>query len=153
MRPSWRNLKHANQWTMTLGNYAFNIRRCPVADVTVDDVLEVLKPIWQSKPETASRLRGRIERVLDATEAQGLRFGENPARWRGHPDPLLPKRQRLTRGHHAAMPSADVPDPMIEFPELDVHDSCKSYRWCSSWPWRQHGKLHAAHSLHKSCST
>lgn len=109
MKPSWRNEKHASQWQMTLGNYAFTIRRLPVADVSVEDVLEVLKPIWLAKPETASRLRGRIERVLDAAKAQGLRVGENPARWRGHLDQLLPKRQRLTRGHHAAMAYPDVP--------------------------------------------
>ena len=77
--------------------------------ITTDDVLSVLKPLWNEKPETASRLRGRIERVLDAAKAQGLRSGENPARWRGHLDQLLPKRQRLTRGHHAAMNFADVP--------------------------------------------
>jgi integrase len=68
-----------------------------------------LKPLWNEKSETASRLRGRIERVLDAAKAQGLRSGENPARWRGHLDQLLPKRQRLTRGHHAAMSYAELP--------------------------------------------
>src|ERR1700758_862022 len=77
--------------------------------ITTDDVLSVLRPLWQDKPETASRLRGRIERVLDAAKAQGLRSGENPARWRGNLGQLLPKRQRLTRGHHAAMGYADVP--------------------------------------------
>ena len=71
--------------------------------------MSVLKPLWNEKPETASRLRGRIERVLDAAKAQGLRTGENPARWRGHLDQLLPKRQGLTRGHHAAMNYAEVP--------------------------------------------
>jgi len=81
----------------------------PVDKITTDDVLSVLKPLWNDKPETASRLRGRIERVLDAAKAKGLRSGENPARWRGHLDQLLPKRQRLTRGHHAAMPYVDVP--------------------------------------------
>jgi len=80
-----------------------------VEKITTDDVLLVLKPVWDKKPETASRVRGRIERVLDAAKAQGLRSGENPARWRGHLDQLLPKRQRLTRGHHAAMPYDDVP--------------------------------------------
>jgi integrase len=72
-------------------------------------VLSALRPLWNDKPETASRLRGRIERVLDAAKAQWLRNGENPARWRGHLDQLLPKRQRLTRGHHAAMSYGDVP--------------------------------------------
>ena len=77
--------------------------------IATDDVLSVLKPLWNAKPETASRLRGRIERVLDAAKAQGFRSGENPARWRGHLDQLLPKRQRLTRGHHAAMNYSDLP--------------------------------------------
>ena len=67
-------------------------------------MLAVLTPIWQAKAETASRLRGRIEKVLDAAKAKGYREGENPARWRGHLDHLLPKRSKLTRGHHAAMP-------------------------------------------------
>jgi integrase len=109
MRPSWRNKKHAAQWEMTLRDYAAPLRRLPVDKVTTDDVLSVLKPLWNSKPETASRLRGRIERVLDAAKAKGLRSGENPARWRGHLDQLLPKRQQLTRGHHAAMDYADLP--------------------------------------------
>ena len=84
MRPSWRNGKHAAQWEMTLREYAAPLRRLPVDKITTDDVLSVLKPLWNEKPETASRLRGRIERVLDAAKAQGLRSGENPARWRGH---------------------------------------------------------------------
>jgi integrase len=109
MRPSWRNEKHAAQWKMTLLHYAAPLRRLPVDKISTDDVLSVLKPMWNAKPETASRLRGRIERVLDAAKAQGLRSGENPARWRGHLDQLLPKRQRLTRGHHAAMAYAEVP--------------------------------------------
>jgi integrase len=109
MRPSWRNGKHAAQWEMTLRDYAAPLRRLPVDSITTDDVLSVLKPLWNDKSETASRLRGRIERVLDAAKAQGLRTGENPARWRGHLDQLLPKRQRLTRGHHAAMSFAKVP--------------------------------------------
>ena len=109
MRPSWRNEKHAAQWEMTLRHYAKPLRRLPVDKITTEDVLSVLKPFWNDKPETASRLRGRIERVLDAAKARGLRNGENPARWRGHLDQLLPKRQRLIRGHHAAMASADVP--------------------------------------------
>jgi integrase len=108
MRPSWRNGKHAGQWEMTLREYAAPLRRLPADKITTDDVFSVLKPLWNDKPETASRLRGRIERVLDAAKAQGLRSGENPARWRGHLDHLLPKRQRLTRGHHPAMPYADV---------------------------------------------
>jgi len=109
MRPSWRNAKHAAQWQMTLQRYAAPLRRLPVDEVGTDGVLSVLKPLWNVKPETASRVRGRVERVLDAAKAQGLRSGENPARWRGHLDQLLPKRQRLTRGHHAAMAYVEVP--------------------------------------------
>src|SRR5262249_38719171 len=69
MKPSWRNAKHAAQWTMTLQNYAAPLRPLPVDAITTEDVLSVLKPIWNEKPETASRLRGRIERVLDAAKA------------------------------------------------------------------------------------
>lgn len=109
MRPGWRNAKHAAQWEMTLREYAAPLRHLPVDKITTEDVFTVLKPLWSDKPETASRLRGRIERVLDAAKAKGMRSGENPARWRGHLDQLLPKRQRLTRSHHAAMKYADVP--------------------------------------------
>ena len=109
MRPSWRNAKHAAQCAMTLTKYAAPIRPRMVETIGTRDVLEVLQPLWQRTPETAERLRGRIENVLDAAKAKGLRTGENPARWRGHLDQLLPKRQRLSRGHHAALPYADVP--------------------------------------------
>ena len=114
MRPSWRNDKHVAQWEMTLRDYAAPLRRLPVDKISTDDVLLALKPIWSKKAETASRLRGRIERVLDAAKAQGLRSGENPARWRGHLDQLLPQRQQLARGHHAAMSYADVPSFMAD---------------------------------------
>ena len=107
--PGFRNAKHIEQWRMTLKEYAASLRDKSVADIATDDVLAVLKPLWATKQETASRLRGRIERVLDAAKAKGLRTGENPARWRGHLDALLPKRQKLQRGHHAAMPYSDVP--------------------------------------------
>ncbi|MBI1684930.1 tyrosine-type recombinase/integrase [Caulobacter hibisci] len=112
MSPSWRNAKHAAQWKMTLTKYAAAIRERPVNEVTTQDVLDVLQPLWTRTPETAERLRGRIENVLDAAKARGLRSGENPARWRGHLNQLLPKRQRLTRGHHAALPYDAVPEFM-----------------------------------------
>jgi integrase len=114
MQQAWRNIKHRAQWTMTLKVYAAPLRRLPVDAVGTDDVLSVLKPLWSKKHETASRLRGRIERVLDAAKAQGLRGGENPARWRGHLDQLLPTRQRLARGRHAALPYAGVPAFMVD---------------------------------------
>lgn len=107
--PTFRNEKHIAQWKMTLDVYAKPLRKLPVSDVTTDHVIRVLKPIWQTKNETASRLRGRIEKVLDYAKALELREGENPARWKGHLDHLLPPRQKLARGHHASMPYADIP--------------------------------------------
>jgi integrase len=109
MASKWRNAEHARQWAMTLTRYTETIRSMPVNMIETAEVLRVLKPIWQKIPETAARLRGRIERVLDAARANGFRSGENPARWRGHLDTLLPPRQKLTRGHHAAMPYAELP--------------------------------------------
>ncbi|MEH2524211.1 MULTISPECIES: tyrosine-type recombinase/integrase [unclassified Bradyrhizobium] len=100
----FRNEKHKAQWKSTLTTDAATLRDKPVDTITTDDVLAVLKPIWTTKPETASRLRGRIEKVLDAAKAKGFRDGENPARWRGHLDHLLPRPSKLARGHHAAMP-------------------------------------------------
>ncbi len=105
----WRNEKHRAQWAMTLKTYAKPLRSRPVDRIDTEAVLDVLKPLWEAKPETASRLRGRIERVLDAAKAKGHRRGENPARWRGHLDHLLPKRQKLSRGHHAALAYDDLP--------------------------------------------
>lgn len=110
----FRNQKHLAQWRSTLGEgYCSELRNRPVDAVTTDDVLTTLKPIWQTKNETASRIRGRIERVLDAAKARGHRDGENPARWRGHLDTLLPRRQKLQRGHHAAMPYSEVPTFLV----------------------------------------
>jgi integrase len=105
----FRNEKHKAQWAMTLREYAAPLRSMPIDTITTEDILGVLKPIWSTKAETASRLRGRVERVLNAAKAKGYRSGENPAAWRGHLENLLPKRQKLARGHHAAMPYADVP--------------------------------------------
>lgn len=107
--PSLRNAKHVHQWRVTLREYAAPLRSRPLDEITTADVLAVLQPIWTTKNETASRLRGRIERVLDAAKVEGLRTGENPALWRGHLSHVLPKRQRLARGHHPAMPYHDVP--------------------------------------------
>ncbi len=110
MSPSWRNEKHRAQWRMTLSVYCQSLVALGVPEISTDHVLRVLTPLWQTKPETASRLRGRIERVLDFAKARGMRSGENPARWRGHLDALLPKRPKLTRGHHKAMPFRELPD-------------------------------------------
>ena len=105
----WRNEKHRAQWRASLTEFAAPLRSRPVDEIDTAAVLAVLTPFWQTKPETASRVRGRIEAVLDAAKAQGHRSGENPAAWRGHLAHLLPKRGKLTRGHHAAMDYRDVP--------------------------------------------
>ena len=118
MAPSRKNQKHKEQWEVSLGRrdpgrgsevYAKPLCEIAVADVSTDHVLSILRPVWIKKPEMASRLRGRVEAVLDAARAKGLRTAENPARWRGHLDKLLPKPRRLSRGHHAAMPFEEVP--------------------------------------------
>jgi integrase len=121
-KSEWRNAKHRAQWEMTLGRYCAPLRSRPVDEIDTTAVLEVLKPIWTSIPETASRLRGRVENVLDAARARGLtpQHEANPARWRGHLDKLLSKRQKLTRGHHAAMPFAGVPDFMARLRKRDA---------------------------------
>jgi integrase len=104
----FRNEKHKAQWKSTLETYAAPLRGKPVDTITTDDVLTVLKPMWTTKAETASRVRGRIEKVLNAAKAKGFREGENPARWRGHLDHLLPRPSKLARGHHAAMLYEDI---------------------------------------------
>ncbi|KAF2990144.1 integrase arm-type DNA-binding domain-containing protein [Methylocystis sp. MJC1] len=116
----WRNAKHRAQWRMTLETYAAPLRSRSVDAIDTEAVLAVLKPIWLEKPETATRLRGRIEAVLDAAKAQGLRTGENPAAWRGHLSHLLPKRTVLSRGHHAAMAYSEVPAFVAQLRERDA---------------------------------
>jgi hypothetical protein len=107
----WRNAKHRQQWRNTLRDYAKTLTAKPVNEIDTADVVAVLQPIWQTKSETASRVRGRIEAVLDAARAAGhiSANAANPARWRGHLDKLLAKRRKLTRGHHPAMPFTEVP--------------------------------------------
>ncbi len=103
---AWNNAKHRQQWTNTLRTYAFPILgTMPVRDITTADILRVLEPIWREVPETASRVRMRIEAVLSAAKQLGLREGENPALWRGGLDAILPSRSKVRRvKHHAAMP-------------------------------------------------
>ncbi len=103
LEKGFRNAKHRQQWRNTLATYCKSFSRKRVDQVGIEDVLTALKPIWQAKPETASRVRGRIEKVIDAAKAKGYRTGENPAAWRGNLALLLPKRATETRGHHAAM--------------------------------------------------
>lgn len=144
MAPGWRNPKHIDQWRTTLGineadasklriNVAAekahkaalaSLRALPIDAVETEHVLAVIAPIWKEKPETASRLRGRIEAVLAAASAKGQRSSVNPAQWRNHLDRLLPKRRKLSRGHHAAMPFPDVPALMKRLASLKSPSAC-----------------------------
>lgn len=110
----FRNPKHRQQWRNTVEGYGAPLLGLPIDQIDTDDILNVLKPIWLDKKETARRLRGRLERILDAAKARGYREGENPARWRGHLDLLLPKQSVEPVRHHAAMPVDDVPAFMAE---------------------------------------
>jgi integrase len=104
----FRNDKHRAQWINTIKTYAKPLLDKPVDTVTTEDVLACLTSIWTKKAETASRVRGRIERVLNAAKTKGYRSGENPAQWRGHLENLLTKRAKASYGHHAAMPHVEV---------------------------------------------
>lgn len=110
-RAGWRNAKHAEQWANTLETYAHPVIGATRVDaITTDDVLAVLRPIWSAKTETASRVRQRIESVIDADMAKRRAAGTNPARWRGHLAKLLPRPTKVSKvEHHAALPIADTP--------------------------------------------
>jgi len=113
-KDGWRNAKHREQWRNTLSSYAGPVfGSLPVQAVDLTLVMKALEPIWKAKPETASRLRGRIEAVLDWATVRGYRKGENPARWRGHLDKLLPARAKIQKvEHHPALPYSEIADFM-----------------------------------------
>jgi integrase len=123
-RAGWTNAKHVGQWVATFAESKRGKRKYPAATeainalpiATIDTglVLKCIEPMWSTTPETASRVRGRIELVLDWAKVRKLRDGENPARWRGHLDKLLPRRGKLSRGHHEAVPCAELPAFMAE---------------------------------------
>lgn len=114
-RSGWKNPKHADQWTNTIATYCGPIiGKLPVKAVDVGLVMRVLDPIWTTKAETANRLRGRIESILDWATVRGYREGENPARWKGHLENLLPKSSRVKRiTHHAALGYAQIGELMV----------------------------------------
>jgi integrase len=119
-RAGWRNRKHARQWEVTLATYAEPLMGLPVQAVDTTLVLKVLERIWSTKPETASRVRGRIEAVLDWAKVRGYRTDENPARWRSHLDKLLPARGKVRRvEHHAALPYAELPGFLVALRERE----------------------------------
>jgi integrase len=121
-RAGWKNAKHAKQWPNTLRDYVYPVLgELPVQAVDVALVMKAVEPIWTAKPETASRVRGRIESVLDWATARGYRNGENPARWRGHLENLLPKKSRVRRvERHAALPYAELGAFMAELRQQDA---------------------------------
>lgn len=110
-RSGWRNAKHAAQWSSTIKTYAEPvIGALPVQGIDTTLVMKIIEPLWSTKSETASRLRGRIEAVLDWATVRGYRQGDNPARWRGHLDKLLPARTKVSKvKHHAALPYRELP--------------------------------------------
>jgi integrase len=119
MRPKWRNAKHGDQWVSTVRTYAFPV----VGDLMLEqidtpEILKILQPIWSTKPETASRLRGRIEQILTAAIVRKHRPAFNPAAWAGHLEVLLPASQNSVK-HHAALPYQDLPAFMALLREMD----------------------------------
>ena len=115
-KASWSNAKHAAQWQNTLRKYASpTIGKLAVQDIDIDLVLRCIEPIWATKNETASRVRGRIESVLDWSTVRGYRNGDNPARWRGHLDKVIPAPSKIQKvRHHAALPYKDLPTFMLK---------------------------------------
>lgn len=112
-RDEWKNEKHVQQWTNTIRDYASPIiGKRPISSINTEDVLRIFSPIWKTKNETAKRLRGRIETILDGATAHGLRSGDNPARWKGHLEHLLAKSTPGQRAdnHHAALHYRELPD-------------------------------------------
>src|SRR5262249_48560364 len=115
-RAGWRNAKHVEQWESSLRRFAFPvIGALPVQAINTGRVMKVIGAIWDEKPETASRVRGRIESILDWAKARGYRTGENPARWKGHLKNLLPPRSKVRRvEHYSALPYDQLPGLMVE---------------------------------------
>ncbi|HHA2850128.1 hypothetical protein B9Y88_13645 [Stenotrophomonas maltophilia] len=122
----WRNAKHKAQWTSTLSTYCAGIEDIPVSDISVEHIRDVLERIWLTKTETATRVRARIERVLDWAKANNFRQGENPAAWRGNLRSLLPSPAKVKKVvHRAALNYNEVPALMRELaPRADFSASC-----------------------------
>jgi len=143
-RAGWKNETQAEQWEQSLRTYG-PARDTPVGNVDTPLVMACLRPIWTEKTVTATRVRGRIERVLDWAKVHGQRDGDNPARWRGHPEKLLPKPTKATKPkHHDAMPYADVPAFMATLAGREARPTGAAVRHpdrsqdgrgnCADWP-------------------
>jgi integrase len=125
-RAAWKNDKHAGQWTATLQTYAYPLLGdASVQAIDIALIMKVIEPIWATKPETANRVRGRIESILDWATVRGYRQGENPARWRGHLDKLLPSRAKVRKPqHHNALPYSELPAFMAELRKEEGIAAC-----------------------------
>jgi integrase len=141
-RQSWKNIRHAQQWSHSLRDHVYPlIGELPIAAIETEHVLDVLTPIWNKIPETAFRLRNRIELVLDAAKARKLRDGENPARWRGHLDKLLPRQTRV-KVPRSAMPAEQIGPFVHRLDSLDstaaraceliIYSACRSSEVCDA---------------------
>jgi integrase len=141
---SWRSAEHRRQWITSLEQYAYpHIGDLPVNEITTPHIVKVLEAIWKDKPETASRVRGRIERVLGWAQVRGFRSGDNPARWRGHLQELFPAKGKIQKTkHHPAMPFTEVPAFMVE---LRAHNSltARALEYCILTATRSGEVLHA----------
>jgi integrase len=141
---SWRNAEHHRQWITSLEQYVYPlIGDLPVDEVSTPHIVKVLEAIWKDKPETASRVRGRIERVLGWAQVRGFRSGDNPARWRGHLQELFPSKGKIQKTkHHPAMPFTEVPAFMVE---LRAHNSltARALEYCILTATRSGEVLHA----------
>ncbi|WP_426608751.1 tyrosine-type recombinase/integrase [Bradyrhizobium sp. McL0616] len=125
----WKNEKHRQQWSNSLRDYAHPIiGQIAVPDVDTEAVLKVLRPIWNVKKETARRVRGRIEAILNAAKAEGLRTGENPALWRGHLDQVLARRRKSDVKHHPALPYEEMPQFWRSL-AADTSEAARMLRW------------------------
>jgi integrase len=141
-RQSWKNVRHVQQWSNSLRDHVYPLLgEMPVGSIKTDHVLDVLMPIWTSIPETAFRLRNRIELVLDAAKARMLREGENPARWRGHLDKLLPRQKRV-KVPFSAMPAERLGPFIRQLDSLEstaaracellIYTACRSNEVCDA---------------------
>lgn len=128
--PGWKNPKSPDQWRSSLKYYAYpTIGKKTAQAITTTDMLDILRPIWRKKTETASRVRGRVEKILDYATAHGFRSGENPARWSGHLSTLLPKPSALSKvAHHSALDYRDLPDFWKELAKMEGNGAA-ALRW------------------------
>jgi integrase len=125
----WKNEKHRQQWSNSLRDYAYPIMgQVAVPDVDTEAVLKVLRPVWNVKKESARRVRGRIEAILNAAKAEGLRTGENPALWRGHLDQVLARRRKSDVKHHPALPYEEMPE-FWQSLATDTSSAARMLRW------------------------